>query len=328
MKIFKWDRWTDIKEDRVEPIGLNMFKKFLKENCYSDKYLMKKIYEPDFSIGIYKKSKKIGERYYPGAKTFESNSKWKSYPLRENSLVCYNYEENSEGITFLVFPFKNSLFTISPVKESCYIQDISRYNKGYWADKLKWMENLNDREMWTESNCLVIEKSIYDKLFEYSDYNNTDYNNSTSNILATTLIGEAGGKMEEMKKVMNVLNNRAKKRNTTPQKEALRSYQFSMWNSIYDKIKINGKTRFKFKGIEHIKNVIKTHKSSSHWGKKHWDLAYKIIKQNDISPIPDTTKGATFYYALKLEPNKKPYWTKLDKWKETIRTIYHAYGKL
>ena len=221
MKIFRWDRWTDLKEDRINSIDISEFKTLLEQNCYTDKFLYKKIYDPDFEVGLYKKSKKITENYYKNKPEVTDKKSWNSFPLRENSLVCYNYEEQSEGKTFLVFPIKNSLFTISPLKESCYDLDINRYNKGYWSNDIKWLENLDKREIWTESDCLVIDKETYHSIFEKNTCSDTDYSLSDRNILATTMIGEAGGKDVEMRKVMNVINNRA--RNTTPSKIAIKA---------------------------------------------------------------------------------------------------------
>ena len=90
---------------------------------------------------------------------------WRSYPLRNESLVCYNYLEDVDehlGETFLIFPFKNSLFTIAPEREYNYDPEIDKYRKGYWSDKIMWLDNLNEREMWTDSPCLIIKKSLWD----------------------------------------------------------------------------------------------------------------------------------------------------------------------
>ena len=338
MKICRWDRWTDIKEDRIDSIDIQEFKKILKEKCHTDQHLYKKIYQPKFKQGIFSKSLKVTESYF-GKKQTTNEDTWKAYPIREYSLTCYNYEESGEGVTYLVFPFKDSLFTISPVKESSHDGVVDNYKKGYWKDNIKWLEQLNERELWTESDCLVIEQELYNSIFEEvkTDIVDTDYTLSVRNIIATTLIGEAGGKVAEMKKVMNVLNNRSKRRKTTPSKEALRARQFSMWNSAYEKIGKN----WKLKGEKELSNVIKIHKTSNSWKKKHWDLAYQIADANIKAPIADTTSGATLYYAVRLETkvknphkpltpenSKMPYWAKVDKFKETTRTPYHAYGKM
>ena len=325
MNIFRWNRWIDIKEDRINSIDVKSFKNLLENNCNANIFLHKKIYEPNFKIGIFQKSKKIVENYYKPSPMFNDEKNWKSFPLRENSLVCYNYEEDSEGKDFLIFPYKKSLFIISPIKESCYDLNINRYNKGYWSDKIQWLDDLDEREMWTDSDCLVIEKDLYDKICEYNDYKDTNYSLEVRNILATTLIGEAGGKEQEMRKVMNVLNNRAKRRKNTPEKEALRPRQFSMWNSAYNKTA----SKYKLKSEDALKNVIRIHKTSSSWAKIHWEVAYKIADENIKNIISDTTNGATMYYAVKLEKqDKKPYWAKSEKFKETIRTPYHVYGTM
>jgi hypothetical protein len=330
--IFRWDRWTDKKEDRIDSISIDEFKCLLEEKCHLNKFLYKKIYQPKFKIGMFNKTTKITESYLTN--NIKNTLKDENFPLRENSLVCYNYIEKGEGKLFLVFPFKESLFTISPLQESLHASIVDEYKKGYWKDKVRWLDNLKMNELWTDGNCILIEKHMWDKLYEYDDYKDTDYTLTDRNILATTLIGEAGGKVDEMKKVMNVLNNRAKKKGTTPKREALRAMQFSMWNSAYEKHEkklANNKVKrwYTPKGDQAFKNVIKTHKTSPNWAKKHWEAAYKIVDDNIKSTIPDTTNGANLYYAVSLEPKgKKPYWAKLKNWKETTRTSYHAFGKL
>lgn len=330
--IFRWDRWIDKKEERIDKIDLELFQTILEENCNKNKFLYKKIYQPNFKLGLFTKKKKITESYF--SKNIKHTLKDENFPLRENSLVCYNYIEKGEGDLFIVFPFKKSLFTISPLHESSHKMIIENYKKGYWVDKIKWLDTLKETEMWTDNNCLIIKKTIWDNIFEYKKHDDKDYTLTDVNILATTLIGEAGGKTDEMKKVMNVLNNRSEKRNSTLRKEALRPMQFSMWNSAYNKFEKKlgeGKVKktYKLKSENSLKNIIKKYKTSSHWAKKHWEEAYKIVNENFKSKIPDKTNGATLYYAVKLEDkNKKPYWAKLDKWKETIRTKYHSFGKL
>ena len=80
--------------------------------------------------------------------------------------------------------------------------------------------------------------------------------NNTRDILATTLIGETGGDTKDAPMVLNVLKNRAKKRGTTPEKEALRKYQFSMWNRHYKK-------------NESIEAIIASYKKNTNWQKEH-----------------------------------------------------------
>ena len=54
---------------------------------------------------------------------------------------------------------------------------------------------------------------------------------SDTDIIAATIIGEAGGESYEgMQAVKNVLQNRAVKKGTIIAREALRPKQFSMWN--------------------------------------------------------------------------------------------------
>lgn len=102
-------------------------------------------------------------------------------------------------------------------------------------------------------------------------------NSAAINIIATTLVLEAGGEGNRgMQAVANVLNNRAKKRGTTPAQEAIRKKQFSMWNAFHS-------------GTEEISDVIAK-------AKKHpkWKLAVDYAKR--IASLSDITGGATHYY--------------------------------
>ncbi len=111
-------------------------------------------------------------------------------------------------------------------------------------------------------------------------------NSAAVNKIATTLVLEAGGEGNRgMQAVANVLNNRATKRGTTPAQEALRPYQFSMWNDFNA-------------GSENVSDVIS--KAKSH---PKWKTAVDYAKR--IASLPDVTNGATHYY----NPNKvNPKW--------------------
>lgn len=102
-------------------------------------------------------------------------------------------------------------------------------------------------------------------------------NSAAVNKIATTLVLEAGGEGNRgMQAVANVLNNRAKRRGTTPAQEALRPSQFSMWN------KYNANN-------EEISDVIA--KAKRH---EKWPIAVDYAKR--IQSLPDITGGATHYY--------------------------------
>lgn len=133
-------------------------------------------------------------------------------------------------------------------------------------------------------------------------------------IIAATLVGEAGGEGKEgMIAVYNVLGNRAAKKSTSRAGEALRPKQFSMWNSAtsdvskksdFDKNKVN--------------KVIGIYKDGSEW-KDAWKLANEIIKQDP----KDITGGASHYYA-----HKKVSFPGWSGWTKTKVIGNHTFGKV
>ncbi len=144
-------------------------------------------------------------------------------------------------------------------------------------------------------------------LIESSYISNVD----DAEVVAATLIGEAGGELGSgMKAIKNVLDNRASKKGTSPAGEALRPKQFSMWNSA-----TSGVSRKSDFNKDKINSIIKKYKSHD-----KWDNALSIAKKE----ISDITKGATLYYAHnKIKP---PYWTK--KWTKTVVIGNHTFGKI
>tara|TARA_Y100000389_G_C17457270_1_gene519022 strand:+ start:1211 stop:1672 length:462 start_codon:yes stop_codon:yes gene_type:complete len=128
-------------------------------------------------------------------------------------------------------------------------------------------------------------------------------------IIAATIVGEAGGEdYEGLLAIKNVLDNRAKNKNTSAAGEAIRPKQFSMWNSATKSVS----TKADFDDSA-LKSIIDKHKNH-----EKWDDAMAIA----IKQIKDTTKGATDYYAHnKIDP---PYWTK--NWKETVVIGNHTFG--
>ncbi len=304
MRIFKWDRFNDIIESRVEKIDMKTFESLL-ENChnYDTNVLYKKIYSPNFEIGIFNKSLKVNE-FFNKTSTLNIDE---SFPCKDESLVCTTEHvlEDDDTTLFVVLPYRESLFTIKNKDD---------YFKGYWKDKIQWVEKFNENKLWTDSNCLLIRKDIWDSITMNEDIGK-DY--SERDVLATTLIGETGGDTKDAPMVLNVLKNRAKKRGSKPYKEALRKWQFSMWNRHYKK-------------GESIADIITQYKKSSKWAKKHWDYVYGLIDKKES--LLDNTKGATMYYAH----NKTlPYWANNDsskmielgkEWKQLAKNHMHTYG--
>jgi hypothetical protein len=138
-----------------------------------------------------------------------------------------------------------------------------------------------------------------------------DYN---TYILATTLVGEAGGDGEAgMKAVANVLNNRAKDKDKSPAEIALEPKQFSMWNSHT----VDGND------VKDVYNMYVTNvygKNSSTWNK-----ALKIAK--NINNLSDNTDGARYYYN---PDDANPEWGEElnDKWKTTLKVGGHIFGNV
>lgn len=131
-------------------------------------------------------------------------------------------------------------------------------------------------------------------------------------IVAATLIGEAGGEEDKdaMKAILNVLQNRAKIKETTAAGEALRPSQFSMWNEATSGV--NTRSDFSQSKINGVINKHKTHKK--------WNEALKLA-----STTPkDVTGGATHYYAPK-RVKKIPSWEK--DWTKTKTIGGHIFGK-
>ncbi len=152
IRICKWEKFNDIIEDRINKISMDEFLSLL-ENTHNNIFIYKKIYNPDFTFGYFKKSFKNTIDNYLDLPIKEKTDV--SYPKKSYSIVCSTEEEDEIGTTYLVFPFKESLFTIKEGEE---------YYKGYWRDKIKWLEKFSKNELWTEDDCILIKKSIWDNI--------------------------------------------------------------------------------------------------------------------------------------------------------------------
>lgn len=135
---------------------------------------------------------------------------------------------------------------------------------------------------------------------------NKKSNSASVNIIATTLVLEAGGEGDRgMQAIANVLRNRSNKKGTTPVKEALQNKQFSMWNDYNA-------------GNEQMSDVISR-------AKKHpkWNIAVDYAKR--INSLPDVTNGATHYY----NPHKvNPVWgADSETWKQHKNIGNHKFGR-
>jgi coenzyme F420-reducing hydrogenase delta subunit len=130
-------------------------------------------------------------------------------------------------------------------------------------------------------------------------------------IIATTLVGEAGGEGEAgMKAVANVLKNRAKASKQNIANVALEPKQFSMWNSHT----IDG---------EKVQNVHKEFVKDAYPNNdKVWKKAIEITK--NIKSLKDNTGGATSYYNPDVA---SPDWGVGSKtWETTKKIGKHLFG--
>jgi N-acetylmuramoyl-L-alanine amidase len=141
-------------------------------------------------------------------------------------------------------------------------------------------------------------------------------NISDIDIIAATIIGEAGGEGNDgMKAVKNVLQNRASKRGTSIAGEALRPKQFSMWNKATSGVNVASDFNQKDR-ISKIQSIINMYKKHT-----KWNIAVTLAK----TKIKDITSGATKYYASSgrhaIDP---PYWAK--NWKDSVIIGNHTFG--
>ena len=109
----------------------------------------------------------------------------------------------------------------------------------------------------------------------------TAFSYSDRDVVASTLILEAGGEYSEgaMEAVHEVIYNRSMKRNKPMSDVCLQKWQFSCWNG---------------KDIE--SNVMKAQKHP------RWHEAMKIV---DTAQMSNFTNGADHYYAEYID---EPYW--------------------
>jgi hypothetical protein len=130
-------------------------------------------------------------------------------------------------------------------------------------------------------------------------------------VIATTLVGEAGGEGEAgMKAVANVLRNRAKATGENIANVALKPKQFSMWNSHT----VEG---------DKVQNVHQKYVKDAYPNNKEiWKKAVEITK--DINNLKDNTGGATSYYNPEVA---NPNWGEgSETWKNSKTIGNHIFG--
>jgi hypothetical protein len=163
--LIQWEKWINLNEDRIQTLSINefvyLYETYTHINKNNKKMLYKTIYNPTFKMGIFKRERKkleiLDEKDIKDFRFCKKNF----IPTFNDSLVCelYTNEQINNNIkTFIVFPFKNSLFAIKDTNNN-------KLNKAYWKDKIQWLNNIKENMLlWTDSNCLLIEKELYDKL--------------------------------------------------------------------------------------------------------------------------------------------------------------------
>ena len=124
----------------------------------------------------------------------------------------------------------------------------------------------------------------------------SNYNQQELDILAATLILEAGGEKEShaMQAIMNILQNRAKVHKSSLVKEALRKKQFSCWNSVT----IDGKSK------ETLIEKAKKHPK--------WNNAIELAKLGIDDKLSDVISGSTHYHVFQGPRKVVPSWTNPD----------------
>lgn len=134
----------------------------------------------------------------------------------------------------------------------------------------------------------------------------TQENERQMDILAATMIGEAGGEKEEdaMLAVLCVIRNRADtNKGWKLIEECLKPKQFSMWNESHD-----------------IKEKWRNHPK---WDKAH-NLAYLLLCSPQNFPA-DPTGGATHYHVYQGKSKVSPYWTHPDLGGKNDDAVITAY---
>lgn len=171
-----------------------------------------------------------------------------------------------------------------------------------------------DKEKPLEATKNVIKQDIEqiaDKILPKEDKHKEKPLSYDNYIIATTLVGEAGGEGEVgMKAVANVLKNRAKATGENLANVALKPEQFSMWNShTLDGNKVQDVHQ------EFVKDAYPNNN-------KVWKKAIEITKS--INSLKDNTGGATSYYNPEVA---NPNWGEgSETWKNSKTIGNHIFG--
>lgn len=158
----------------------------------------------------------------------------------------------------------------------------------------KYEEKKEDKTKEEKKDSEKKKETLQDKMKELS---------FRKDVVATTLIKEAGGEKnykKAMQAVLNVLINRSKIKGTKIADQALKDKQFSMWNG-------------KNSTLSQVQSVIDESKKHSNWNVA---MGLVNIATPDPNKLKDITNGATHYYVYKGSSIVDPDWK--SKLKSTL----------
>lgn len=139
------------------------------------------------------------------------------------------------------------------------------------------------------------------------------YPYTINDIIAATLVDEAGGEKDAkrgMQAVLNVISKRAKGNLRQSAAECLKPYQFSGWNSV------------KVSNIDSVNKFINSKRSHP-----KFKIAMSLVNELKDGKLEDITKKADHFLATRLiDTDKEPGW--YNKKKVTVTIGNHTFLKL
>jgi hypothetical protein len=139
------------------------------------------------------------------------------------------------------------------------------------------------------------------------------YPYTLSDIIAATLVDEAGGEKDAekgMHAVLNVISKRAKGNLRQSAAECLKPYQFSGWNSV------------KVTNVDSVNKFINSKKSHP-----KFKVAVLLVNKLKDGKLNDITKKADHFLATRLiDTDKEPGW--YNKRRVTVTIGNHTFLKL
>lgn len=149
LKMCRLEMINNLMENRITKLDETSFKSLLN-NTIKDLFIFKKFLNDDFDYGLFENKNVININDYNYIDN-DLNIDY-SYPNKETTLVCSTNEIDSIGTTYIVLPYKDAFFTI---------KDKDNYLKGFWTEKVIWLNKFNKNELWTNDKCLLIKKDLF-----------------------------------------------------------------------------------------------------------------------------------------------------------------------